>query len=162
MFIIGANGIERQETFNGILKAGHTYFYGASSSPKLIIVTRVEPDRVWILDHFGAEWHDAEDAVPRPVERWIAEDLIARGCNRVIDRAGDAIAANEQDGAGEWEKFLVDALMNHTLLIDTPYKFEKRFVCNCCGDDCAVVDGRSDCCGETYRENHRPDCVPVI
>jgi len=69
---IGARGLERTDSIH--LTPGHVYAMGASTSPSLVDVLSVTSDRIRYKAHgkFG-------DRSEKVIERWIGEDLIARG-----------------------------------------------------------------------------------
>lgn len=66
---IGPGGIEPPK--NVALVAPGRYYMGASSSPKLVIITAVGPESI--------TYYDPYDGSKRTMQRWIAEDLIAKG-----------------------------------------------------------------------------------
>jgi hypothetical protein len=67
---ITAAGI--QPTRSLALQVGAHYYIGASSSPHLVIVTRIDGAAVELLEPYSGERSTSA--------RWIAEDLIAQGC----------------------------------------------------------------------------------
>jgi hypothetical protein len=75
--IIGAGGISSPARLAQPLRKGTEAFLGASSSPQFITVTSVSKDRIQYVTS-----HDEKTHV---LERWIAEDLIARGTNTWLD-----------------------------------------------------------------------------
>ena len=83
---IGSRGIEATESIH--LMPGHTYAMGASTSPSLVDVVQVTDDRIRYRKHgnFG-------DTSEKVIERWIGEDLIARGERHF--RASHGVSAHE-------------------------------------------------------------------
>ena len=69
---IGARGLENTATIH--VTPGHIYSMGASSSPKAIRILSVTDDRIQYRSE--SQYGNQEPAV---IERWIGEDLIARG-----------------------------------------------------------------------------------
>jgi hypothetical protein len=76
---IGATGIHATAHFD--VKPGHLYALGASSSPDIVYVTEVT-DRIKFL-----RWpYTGKEQV---IERWIGEDLIAKGTRNHLKLYGD-------------------------------------------------------------------------
>jgi hypothetical protein len=78
--IIGSRGIE--PTISSRVLPGHLYALGASSAPDIVYVTEVTDDRIKFL-----KWpYTGKEQI---VERWIGEDLIARGTENHLKLYGD-------------------------------------------------------------------------
>lgn len=85
----GRSGRYRIEFGTGLVETakhgvapGVIYAMGASSSPDLIEVVYVTDDRIGYKKPFG------RDASTKVIERWIGEDLIARGEKTFKERYG--------------------------------------------------------------------------
>jgi hypothetical protein len=77
--VIGARGIEPASSFR--VEPHRIYALGASDSPDLVYVTSVTPNTI----HYKASpFHGKE----RVIERWIGEDLIAKGTRRWMSTYG--------------------------------------------------------------------------
>lgn len=100
-FVIGGSGLERPATAHVV--SGHTYAMGASSSPSLIVVTSVDGDRIHY--HARSGQHKGEGRV---IERWIGEDLIARGERTFKQQYGVSAHAwvhmTEAEREAQWER----------------------------------------------------------
>lgn len=70
-------GIEAPKQLGQPLRKGMEVFMGASSSPTFITITKVDDDTIYYRTE-----HDPET---RAIQRWIGEDLIAKGTNTWLD-----------------------------------------------------------------------------
>lgn len=73
MYRITSNGLRLTNSYK--VEAGRRYFLGASSSPRLINVTKI--DEKFITYRFETEITGQEGE--KKVETWIGQDLIAQG-----------------------------------------------------------------------------------
>jgi len=96
---IGPGGLEQTATAH--LVPGHVYAMGASSSPSLVEIISVTDDR--IIYRPRTKYGDTSQKV---IERWIGEDLIARGEATFRSRYGAS--------ANEWVTMTED--QRHALL----------------------------------------------
>ena len=67
-YVIGPGGLEKPKKTD--LKPNTIHYMGASSSPSLVVVTKVSDDRIEFLNDKGRSQGE---------QRWIAEDLIYKG-----------------------------------------------------------------------------------
>lgn len=79
-FVIGSAGLAAPKRAE--VKAGHGYYLGASSSPNYVLVLSVTDDRITYANAYSLE--------ARTEQRWIAEDLIARGGATMAKLASEA------------------------------------------------------------------------
>lgn len=98
-FRIGSGGLEKTEATRVV--AGHVYAMGASYSPSMIKVASVTGDQI--------KYHALSgDASARVIERWIGEDLIARGERTFKERYGVSAqrwhTMSEDERAAQWRK----------------------------------------------------------
>lgn len=89
MYTIGSHGLEKPEGENVSILKDRIYYLGASSSPTMIIVTRVKPDRFWYKSY---PFNESE----RVIETWIGKDLIARGSRTHLKTYGKYMSAKEK------------------------------------------------------------------
>lgn len=82
--VIGPGGLRRPEGTGITLQVGAAYWLGASSSPKMVILTKVTDDMVSYKNYpfTGGEIR---------LERWIAADLLYRGTTTYLRNAGPHI-----------------------------------------------------------------------
>ncbi len=83
-YIIGPRGLEEPSKIN--IEPGCIYGMGASSSPSMVYVTYVDARSIKYKDY---PFHGAE----RTIERWIGEDLMAKGSKTLLHRGAYLDAA---------------------------------------------------------------------
>ena len=77
--VIGPGGLRAASKFT--VHEGRIYGLGASSSPKLVYITSATSDRIKYKP-YPFHGKDVQEVI---IERWIAEDLIARGTKTLYD-----------------------------------------------------------------------------
>ncbi len=94
-FVVGGSGLVAPKTIR--ILANRTYFLGASSSPAQVYVLSVT-DEVVTYVRCSALKFDRENAQIIRTQRWIAEDLIARGTATFLGMIRNAM----KSGTCEW------------------------------------------------------------
>jgi hypothetical protein len=79
--VIGPKGLQKPGGTNLTLQEGAAYWMGASTSPKMVIVTDVTDDRVKFKSY-------PFTGSPQVLERWIAADLFAKGTEMQLRQYG--------------------------------------------------------------------------
>jgi len=78
-YTLTSSGLQRTQTVK--VQAGQMVYFGASASPDFVEVAEVNDKWITVNKRSGAV----------KVERWIAEDLIARGMSTMRRRAHDML-----------------------------------------------------------------------
>jgi hypothetical protein len=143
-YAITAKGLKRTKSVT--VETGKLYWFGASSSPDIILVTATDENKFYYVRRYSAEWEE-EPKVMR-IEQRIGQDLIARA-ERTERKSAKEIRAQGYP----WSERA--AASSEALIGGLTYEYHHRMICNCCGDDFENLNenGRSECCGSDWREN---------
>jgi hypothetical protein len=87
-YVIGAGGLEKPGGGKVSILPNRVYYLGASTSPKHIVVTKVDGDRVM----YRSYPYDKEHFI----QRWIAADLIEKGSTQALKNRGRYMDAKEK------------------------------------------------------------------
>lgn len=79
--VIGPKGLQQPGGTSLTFQEGAAYWMGASTSPKMVIVTDVTDDRVKFKSY-------PFTGSPQVLERWIAADLFSKGTERYLQMYG--------------------------------------------------------------------------
>jgi len=150
-YSVTGNGLHSVEQCK--IRPGHIYYMGASSSPSLILITRIDGETVFYMDLHAAEWGhtygEGEGDKENRMESWIMQSLIVGAEHTIATQYAQTVSRMVHDPLYEIQKRATKA--RTAFIGGKGYEYDPRVICNYCGDDTEAVDGRSICCESDCR-----------